>query len=61
MRAVTADPFSPFPPTSARPPREVAYDIYLRAGLLEYLHDAFGAALALFEKAKPFAPPRTSR
>jgi tetratricopeptide (TPR) repeat protein len=58
VRADSADPFSPFPPTPARAIREVAYDTYLRAGLLEYLHEQFGAALAFFEKAKPFEPPQ---
>ena len=53
----TDDPFSPFPALLGRPLRDVAYDIYVRAGLLEYLHEQFGAALVLFEKAKPFAPP----
>jgi TolA-binding protein len=51
------DPFSPFPVTLARPLGEVAYDIYLRAGLLEYLHEQYGAAVIFFEKAKPFTPP----
>ncbi len=50
------DPFCPFPPMPARPVREVGYEIYLRGGLLEYLHEQFGAAITLFEKAKPLAP-----
>jgi tetratricopeptide (TPR) repeat protein len=37
--------------------RDVGYDIYVRAGLLEYLHDQPGAALVLFEKAKPLGRP----
>ena len=41
-----------------RPLCAVAYDIYLRAGLLEYMHEQYGAAVVFFEKAKPFAPPR---
>ena len=51
----TSSPFSPTPP---RPIREIGYDIYLRAGLLEYLQEQFGAAVVFFEKAKPLAPPQ---
>ena len=42
---------------SPRPLARVGYDIYLRAGLLEYLHEQYGAAVVFFEKAKPLAPP----
>ena len=38
--------------------KQVGYDIYIRAGLVEYLLDHPERAVGLFEKAKPFAPER---
>ena len=38
--------------------REVQYNIYLRAGLIEYLQEHKEQALAFFEKAKPIQPYR---
>ncbi len=40
--------------SGARAIREVAYDIYVRAGLLEYLDERPEAATGLFEKARQF-------
>ncbi|HET6247245.1 MAG TPA: tetratricopeptide repeat protein, partial [Tepidisphaeraceae bacterium] len=39
-------------------PRDEQYNIYLRAGLIEYLQEHKEAALSFFEKAKPFEPKR---
>ena len=39
--------------------KEVGYDIYVRAGLVEYLSDHNDRAVAFFEKAKPLQPERT--
>ncbi|VAX40043.1 hypothetical protein MNBD_PLANCTO02-1280, partial [hydrothermal vent metagenome] len=38
---------------------KVAYDIYVRAGLVAYVKQDLPKAVELFEKAKPFQPPRT--
>lgn len=38
--------------------KQVGYDIYLRAGLVEYLQEKPEQATAFFEKAKPLAPAR---
>ncbi len=37
---------------------KVAYDIYVRAGLIAYLKQDYPKATELFKKAKPFQPPR---
>jgi tetratricopeptide (TPR) repeat protein len=39
-------------------PHDEQYNIYLRAGLIEYLQEHKAAALTFFEKAKPFEPKR---
>jgi outer membrane protein assembly factor BamD (BamD/ComL family) len=46
------------PPADLPPIRDVQYNIYLRAGLIEYLQEHKGPALAFFEKAKPLQPAR---
>ncbi len=38
---------------------KVAYDIYVRAGLIAYLKQDYNKATEHFKKAKPFQPPRT--
>ena len=42
-----------------RPLSLAGYEIYVRAGLLEYLQDRYAQATVLFEKARPLAPPRS--
>lgn len=39
--------------------QQVGYEIYLRAGLVEYLQEKPEQATAFFEKAKPLQPPQT--
>ena len=43
---------------SLRSVKQVGYDIYVRAGLIEYLKDRNQQAVVFFEKAKPLQPPR---
>lgn len=43
--------------SAARSVSLAAYDIYVRAGLLEYIQERYTQANAIFEKAKPLAPP----
>lgn len=40
--------------------KQVAYDINVRAGLIAYLKQDYSKAANLFEKAKPFQPPRAA-
>lgn len=40
------------------PPQRMAYEMYLRAGLIAYLKERPEEAVGWFEKAKPFEPPR---
>ena len=40
------------------PTQRMAYEIYLRAGLIAYLKERPEEAVGWFEKAKPFQPPR---
>ena len=39
--------------------KQVGYDIYVRAGLVEYLREHNDRAVTFFEKAKPLQPERT--
>ncbi|MBN2024188.1 MAG: tetratricopeptide repeat protein [Pirellulales bacterium] len=45
-------------PAGLRTVRQVKYDVYLRAGLLQYLRQKPKQAAECFAKAKPFTPPR---
>ena len=48
-----------FPDDTLPSLRQTGYDIYVRAGLVEYLLEHPERAVAFFEKAKPFTPERT--
>ena len=48
-----------FPDDTLPSLRQTGYDIYVRAGLVEYLLEHPERAVAFFEKAQPLAPERT--